>query len=165
MQRRARPHIAQRRGQGASSDLSPCYRGRFAQRCDASFAIAHLEFPDAISRAFQRACEVASDAWPFVFLGETYLRMGRTQDALDVFHEGEDKHHKYRWVNRGALYAIRTKIGLTYVLPGELETAESWIGAADAKARNRHERSVIHLCAAEILVRRGRHEDAEHRRR
>src|SRR5262245_28084847 len=37
--------------------------------------------------AFQRACEVARDAWPFVFLGETYLRMGRTQDALEVFHE------------------------------------------------------------------------------
>lgn len=114
--------------------------------------------------------------------------MGRAQDALEVFHEGGDKHAKYRWGNRGGLYAIQTKLGLTYLLLGDIETAESWIGLTDdndrspdsarahallellrertvdldrilerfklAKARNRHERSIIHLYAAEILCRR-----------
>lgn len=77
---------------------------------------------------FQRALELTTrNPWPFFYLGRIYLNAGKLDEAIDVLYEGE----KFAYENGGqrgrALNAIRTQLGIAYLLSDRLDLAGSVI--------------------------------------
>lgn len=85
--------------------------------------LRHQQFGEA-ERALQRARQLTRfNPWPFYYLGITYQRMGRLQEAIDVLEDGQEFFYNSEARNRNALNAIRTKLGLAYLLADDLESA------------------------------------------
>jgi len=74
---------------------------------------------------FERALKLTRrNAWPFYFLGKTHLRLGRPDKAIDVLFEGETFIYDKEIQNERLLAAIRTQLGIAYLLSDEMELAE-----------------------------------------
>lgn len=85
--------------------------------------LRHEQFLDA-ERVFQRARQLTRfNPWPFYYLGVTYQRMGRLQDAIDVLEDGQEFFYNSESRTRNALNAIRTKLGLAYLFAEDTESA------------------------------------------
>jgi len=73
---------------------------------------------------FEKAIKVTRrNAWPFYFLGKTYLRLGRENEAIDILYEGEKFIYEKEIRNERVLTAIRTQLGIAYLLSGDIELA------------------------------------------
>lgn len=73
---------------------------------------------------FTRAKQLTHrNLWPFFYLGRAYIELGRIDDAVDVLFDGEQFFHESKSRSRGAYQAIRTQLGLAYLLQDELELA------------------------------------------
>jgi tetratricopeptide (TPR) repeat protein len=85
--------------------------------------LRHERFLDA-ERVFQRARQLTRfNPWPFYYLGVTYQRMGRLQDAIDVLEDGQEFFYNSESRSRNALNAIRTKLGLAYLFAEDTDSA------------------------------------------
>jgi len=75
-------------------------------------------------RVFARARQLTrKNPWPFYYLGSTYQRMGRLDDAIDMFEQGLEFFYGHELRGRRALSAIRTQLGLSYLFNDNLEAA------------------------------------------
>lgn len=73
---------------------------------------------------FRRATEITEkNPWPFFYLGRTLLRAGQLDEAIDVLHEGEEFYYEVEARGRASLDAIRTQLGLAYLLTDRLDLA------------------------------------------
>jgi predicted Zn-dependent protease len=80
-------------------------------------------FGDA-EEILRRACQLTQrNPWPFYYLGTTYMRMGRLGEAITVLEDGERFFYDVEARSRHALNAIRTQLGLAYLLDGDVEAA------------------------------------------
>ena len=94
--------------------------GRLALR-RRDFEKAEICFHHAISSP-------RTSAWAYYYLGYTYMRMGDLKKAIDVLYDG-DLFLANRPAMRGqAGKAIRAKLGVAYVLNGDLEAATQLLG-------------------------------------
>ena len=74
--------------------------------------------------AFTRAKQLTTrNPWPFFYLGRTYLRLGRLDEAVDVLFDGENFCYENQTWNRRPLSAIKTQLGIAYLFQGEIELA------------------------------------------
>ena len=79
---------------------------------------------DKAEIAFSRAKQLTKrNPWPFFYLGRTYLRLGRLDDAIDVLYDGDIFCHEVQTRSRRAVSAIRTQLGIAYLLQDEIELA------------------------------------------
>ena len=75
-------------------------------------------------RVFLRAKQLTRfNPWPYYYLGNTYHRMGRLEDAITVLEDGQDFFYRSESRSRNALNAIRTQLGLAYLFADEIEAA------------------------------------------
>jgi len=84
----------------------------------------------AAAEPFRRAVNLAEaehprrDAWPHFFLGRTLLKLGKTEEAIDVLYAGELIATERRRRRPQLLIAIRTQLAIGYVFIGKLEQAK-----------------------------------------
>ena len=62
-------------------------------------------------------------AWPYYYLGNTYYRMGRLEDAITVLEDGRDFFYETNGRSRRALNAIRTQLAIAYLFADEVDAA------------------------------------------
>ncbi len=91
--------------------------GRIALRRK-DFAVAEAHFHQVITSS-------RPEPWAYFYLGRTYIRMGSLQKAIDVLYEGDKFLANNPQIRTKAKNAIRTQLGLAYVLNGDLEAASS----------------------------------------
>lgn len=90
-------------------------------------ALRRKKLMDALHH-FERATKLTEhNPWAFVHLGETYMRLGQHDKAIDALQDGETFFYETnsRWQN--ALNAIKTKLGVCYLMRGDLEYAATYI--------------------------------------
>jgi len=81
------------------------------------------ELRDAEER-FKDACKLTKrNAWPYYFLGKTYLRQGDIEKAIDVLFEGENFFYENDIRKVNVLTAIRTQLGIAYTLAERIDLA------------------------------------------
>ncbi len=83
----------------------------------------------AATAVFRRGTELSesegrSDAWPHFYYGRCLLKLGKTEDAIDVLFRGEELLSSRRRPNRRLVIAIRTQLAIAYVLNSDLEQAK-----------------------------------------
>lgn len=75
-------------------------------------------------RVLVRARQITRfSAWPYYYLGVTYFRMGRIDDAIEVLEDGQEFFYRNEGRSRNALNAIRTQLGVVYLFANEIEAA------------------------------------------
>ena len=62
--------------------------------------------------------------WPFFYLGRIYIRLGEFEKAIDILYAGEQFIYDNNIRNERALAAIRTQLGISYLLNGDIDLAE-----------------------------------------
>ena len=73
---------------------------------------------------FRRSQQLSRyNAWPYYYLGTTYQRMGRLEEAIDVLIEGQEFFYRAEPRSRRVLNAIRTQLGLVYLFCDEIDAA------------------------------------------
>jgi tetratricopeptide (TPR) repeat protein len=73
---------------------------------------------------FKDACKLTKrNAWPYYFLGKTYLRQGDIENAIDVLFEGEKFFYENDIRKINVLTAIRTQLGIAYILDERIDLA------------------------------------------
>ena len=73
---------------------------------------------------FERALQITTrNPWPFFYLGRIYLNSGKLDEAIDVLFEGENFAYENGGQRGRALNAIRTQLGIAYMLSGRLDLA------------------------------------------
>ncbi len=80
-------------------------------------------FPAAETVLRKAAQLTEKNPWPFFYLGRTLIRSGKLDEAIDVLHAGEEFYFKVEARGRAALDAIRTQLGIAYLLDDKLELA------------------------------------------
>ena len=76
------------------------------------------------TEVFSRAQQLSRyNPWPYYYLGTTYQRMGRLEEAIDVLLEGQEFYYKVEARSRNALNAIRTQLSLAYLFSDEIDAA------------------------------------------
>jgi Tfp pilus assembly protein PilF len=65
--------------------------------------------------------------WPFFYLGRIYMRLGEFDKAIDILYDGEQFIYNNNIRNERALAAIRTQLGIAYLLDDNLDLAEQTI--------------------------------------
>lgn len=75
---------------------------------------------DVFTKARQRT---ERNPWPFYYLGLTYMRLGRMDDAITVLHEGQEFAYEVNTTRRAALNAIEVKLGLAYLFTDRVDLA------------------------------------------
>ena len=79
---------------------------------------------DKAEIAFSRAKQLTKrNPWPFFYLGRTYLWLGRLDEAVDVLFDGDIFCHENQVRSRRVVSAIRTQLGVAYLLQDEIELA------------------------------------------
>jgi tetratricopeptide (TPR) repeat protein len=82
---------------------------------------------DAI-RVFQIGVDISErDGWPHFYLGRELIRQGDIPKAIEILEKGEEieaGYGRHRW---NLLVAIRTQLGIAYLLNGDLPNAETWL--------------------------------------
>lgn len=66
-----------------------------------------------------------TDPWAYYYLGITYLRMGNLREAINVLYDGDEYLASNPRVKGHARNAIRAKLGVAYVLNGDLDAAST----------------------------------------
>ena len=75
--------------------------------------------------AFSRALQLTErNPWPFLYLGRTYIELGRLDAAVDVLYDGEQFIYESNVRNDRALQAIKTQLGMAYIFLDEIGLAE-----------------------------------------
>jgi Tfp pilus assembly protein PilF len=83
---------------------------------------------------FSRARQLSEhNPWPYFYLGECALRLGKLEDAMDVLHEGEEFIYRVESRSRRVLSAIKTKLGVAYLLAEKLDLASPYIESVIAE--------------------------------
>ncbi len=79
--------------------------------------------PDA-RKALERACELTRDnPWPYYYLGKLYVKTGDLTSAISVLHDGEEFIYAHNIRSRRALNAMKTELGLAYLLDERADLA------------------------------------------
>ena len=79
---------------------------------------------DTAKDCFKQAIRSArTDPWAFYYLGTTCMRMGDLPEAIDILYEGEKYVSERNRIRGGVKNAIRSKLGVAYVLNGDLDPA------------------------------------------
>jgi len=74
---------------------------------------------------FRQAVKLTKrNPWPFFYLGKIYMRFGEMDKAIDILFEGEEFIYNNSIRNERALAAIKTQLGIAYLLNDNLELAE-----------------------------------------
>lgn len=92
------------------------FEGRLALR-RRDFSKAEICFRQALTSP-------KTDPWAYFFLGSTYMRMGDLEEAINILFDGEKYLTQRSNFHSNVGNAIRTKLGVSYVLNGDLEAAE-----------------------------------------
>jgi tetratricopeptide (TPR) repeat protein len=100
----------------------------------------------------ENACEKAVEKternpWPFYYLGNVRIRLGKLDKALEILLQGEQFCYRKNTRNRGAYNAIRTKLGLAYLLLGETEAAAQVVDLLIEETPTRPEVIRLHAMA------------------
>lgn len=66
-----------------------------------------------------------TDPWAYFYLGTTYLRIGELHEAIDILYEGDEYVANNPRIRGSARNAIRVKLGVAYVLNGDLQAAST----------------------------------------
>lgn len=80
---------------------------------------------DAAEQYFYRAKQLTErNAWPFFYLGRTYMQLGQMDDAIDVLFEGEAFIQENILRAPHVLNAIRTQLAYCYLFSDRIDLAE-----------------------------------------
>jgi tetratricopeptide (TPR) repeat protein len=66
-----------------------------------------------------------ADPWAYYYLGTTYLRIGELTEAINILYEGDEYLANNPRVRGSVRNAIRAKLGIAYVLDGDLPAAST----------------------------------------
>ena len=74
---------------------------------------------------FEKACKLTRrTAWPYYYLGKTRLRKGEVDEAVDALCDGEEFIYDKSIRNVKVLTAIRTQLGIAYLLLDRIDLAK-----------------------------------------
>jgi tetratricopeptide (TPR) repeat protein len=90
--------------------------------------LLHKQRPDLALKEFQRGVDISEDdGWPHFYLGRELIRRGKIRKAIKILEKGEEIETQ-RWSHRKKLIvALRTHLGIAYLLEEDLASAESWL--------------------------------------
>jgi len=86
-------------------------------------ALRRRDFETAEKCFKQSISSTRTDPWAYFYLGQTYIKMSELSDAIDVLYAGDKYLSDNPRIQGGVKNAIRTKLGIAYVLNGDLEPA------------------------------------------
>ncbi len=84
--------------------------------------------PQLATKVFQRGVDISEwDGWPHFYLGRELIRQGDIPKAIKILEKGEEiETGRWRY-RKNLLVAIRTQLGIAYLLDGDLPNAETWL--------------------------------------
>ena len=84
--------------------------------------------PQEATKVFKIGVDISErDGWPHFYLGRELIRQYDIQNAIKVLEKGEEIEAG-RWRHRrNLLVAIRTQLGIAYLLDDDLPNAETWL--------------------------------------
>jgi tetratricopeptide (TPR) repeat protein len=96
-------------------------------------ALRRRDFSRAEACFRQAIVSPRTDPWAYFYLGTTYLRMGSLTEAITVLYDGDEylaNNPRFRGQVRNA---IRAKLGVAYVLNGDLDPASTILESLKAE--------------------------------
>jgi len=116
----SRPEIGDRlvwigRKAGVKETKVSLFEGRIALR--------RRDFLKAKDCFRQSALSTNPDPWAYYYLGITFMKMGDFQSAIEILYEGEEYLSAKPHIRGAVRNAIRTKLGVSYVVNGDLDAA------------------------------------------